>query len=150
MKYVTRENPGIIMLYTILAIITVLMIYYAITGIIGYYSIRIKSRTVEVFPQCQPPFNQLIDASQGKVCPDGNIYLSNIQMLVSSIPVPYLNACFTACTDGKTFSGCIDPIQQSSFNECVKLSQPQGCNSISNPVAHVGVNYYYVSSFGSC
>lgn len=148
--YVKRENPGIIMLYTILVIITVLMIYYAFTGIVGYYGGKKVSRTVQLFPQCQPSFNQLPDTSQGKLCSNGNIYLSNLGMIVSSVPTPYLNACFTACTQGQTFSGCINPEEQTVFNRCVALSKPQNCSSISNPVAVSGTNYYYVSSIGTC
>ncbi len=149
-RYIKRENPGIIMLYTILVILTLLMIYFAFTGIVGYYGGKKVSRTVQLFPQCQPDFNQLVDTSQGKLCQNGNIYISSLDMIVSSVPTPYLNACFTACTQGKTFSGCISDQEQAVFNRCKALSKPQNCSSISSPVAHSGTNYYYVSSIGSC
>lgn len=142
-------NPGFGILYTIFIVLFILMVIFGFYGISKYYNVNFATRTINLYPECQPPLSQLIDASGAKVCSDGDIYIQSLGMILSSVPTPYINACSTACTVPTNF-GCENPQEQLVYDRCVKLAQPEGCSSISNPVARINTNYYYVSSIGSC
>lgn len=76
-------------------------------------------------------------------------YARQINMVVNPIPVPYLEVCQGYCKDGVTAEGkCYNENGQTEYDNCISISAPHNCNSISMPVAFSGITPYYPSSAG--
>lgn len=65
---------------------------------------------------------------------------------------PYKTACATLCSrvnDGHcvTSSGEIDPLNDPTYQACLKNLEPQNCIGTAMPVAYSGNTLYYVKSF---
>lgn len=143
-------NDALAILWTLVIIGIILLIAVIIWSTNKYFTVDIKTVSVNIYDQCTPPFSTLVNASTSKICVDGNRYVPTLGMIVSSNQTPYMNACLTACVSGVEDQQCINPQENEIFERCVQLSQPLECSSLSNPVAYIGSNYYYVSSIGSC
>jgi len=69
---------------------------------------------------------------------------------LSPFPKPYQKICEQYCTSGMDVLGiCNSNDGQEDYDKCINLTKPVGCNSLSNPIAAVGIDYYYINSIGS-
>ena len=146
-------NNALAILWVLLVIIICIFIYLVISSLIVYFYPTIVDRSLDIYTQCEPVPQTLIQitTNNSKYCPDGNIFLIPYNMIVSQNPIPYINACLTGCenADLSTLT-CPDPEKAPEFNECIQLTQPNGCSSLSNPIAFIGTTYYYINALGSC
>lgn len=152
-------NNALAMLWTLLIVISCVFIYMVGYSLVRYYSPKVLNVSVDIYNQCQPPLETLVDIknpnNQTRLCPDGNIYIPSIGMITSQTAIPYINACITACPDNYNLINLTCDNDESSeatrlFRQCVTLSAPIGCSSASNPVAHSNTTYYYVNAMGGC
>lgn len=79
---------------------------------------------------------------------EGNLtsfrYVPSIDMVVSPSPRPYISVCEGFCTVGIGTDGqCHGGIGQDEYDQCVALSQPNGCIGTVRPVARIGTQSYY-------
>lgn len=106
--------------------------------------------------QCRPSFDSLVDVSGIPICPNpalrilGLKYDPSLDMLVGLEPIPFISACSSACKTGIDLNTnkCLDPSYQDTFNQCLQKTAPVGCSTLSKPVAHDGLNYYYINNYG--
>lgn len=146
-------NNALAMLWAILAIVIFIFIYLLSTSLITYFYPTIVDRSLNIYTECQPNPAQLISITpqNSKYCPDGNIYLSSYDFIVSQNQVPYINACLAACPNADLSTLiCPNPNQKPKFDECIQLTAPEGCSSLSNPIAISGTTYYYINTVGKC
>lgn len=144
-------NNALIMLWVFTISLVILFLYLFFSAVWSYYHPRVKNNRVSLNSACQPLFNTLIDASNSKICSDGNRYISSLGMIVSSNAIPYINACSTACTvyNSSTLT-CSDPAEDLILQKCLVETAPIDCSSLSYPLAYVGNNYYYAAYMGDC
>lgn len=82
----------------------------------------------------------------------GSRYVEEINMIVNTIAIPYLDVCIQYCgiegvNEDKT--KCINQeneANQEAFDTCVNISKPINCIGYSMPVAVLGNTYYYPNS----
>jgi len=145
-------NIALAMLWTIFILACILFCTSLGTGLISQKTKAITNVEIDSFLKCAPPYNQLIDLTGAKQCFNGNFYIPSLNYIVSSNSTSFHGACLTACTNGinATNTGCAGSTEQQVFENCVSLTQPVDCNDPSVPIAHLGENYFYISSVGSC
>lgn len=75
-------------------------------------------------------------------------YVSEIDMVVNPVDMPYLPVCQGYCPQGVKADGmsCINGEGQSSFDGCILISSPKNCQGLSMPVAYSGTTAYYPNS----
>jgi hypothetical protein len=71
-------------------------------------------------------------------------------MIVGLSQVPFISACSSACLTGFDASNvqCNDSTYQLDFEKCINFTSPSNCTSLSQPVAHVNEDYYYINYYG--
>lgn len=146
-------NVSLIILYIILLSLLIIFIVYNILAISRY-----RNKFYESFETsnqaCTPDLASLPDA--GNLCcmlgnsVTSNRYIHDLNMVVSPFPEPYEKICEGYCKKGMETKGiCLDGLGQEDYDECINLTKPVNCNSLSKPVAVSGTTYYYINSSGN-
>lgn len=144
-------NNALIMLWVFTISLMIFFLYLFFSAIWSYYHPVIINTRISLNPACQPLFNTLADATNAKVCIDGNRYVPSLGLIVSPNAIPYINACSTACTIYNASEvTCQDPIENAKLQKCLEETAPIDCSSLSYPVAYIGTNYYYAAYVGDC
>ena len=138
----------LIILWIIGIIFVVLICLYTFRGIRGWNQQNYVELVVgdKCRPQFQPP---LIDFSDNQCCLVGGEltalrYDSNYDMVVSTVSVPYQEACAGFCTFGVTSQGqCKDGVGQTKYNQCIDSLKPKNCRGNSYPIGYIGTQYFY-------
>lgn len=146
-------NNALFVLWAFIVLLTILVAVLAILGLVkwvGGYTVTVSNTTTK----CEPSFETLPDISSLQCCVvAGNLtpnkYLSSIDMVVSNSATPYTQACAGFCTNGVNSNDttkCINGAGQDAYDGCIRLVKPISCVGTANPVAHLGINYYYAFS----
>ena len=144
---------GVIGIWLLIVSGIIIIIIYSFRGIKKW-----KTTTVGIVPtisgKCEPAFNTLPDVSDYKCCvtdgnPTYNKYYDIINMVISPTITPYKQACSGFCLYGVGSNDkCISDIGQTEYNICLANLQPQNCIGLSQPIAKVGITYYYGYAVG--
>ena len=103
---------------------------------------------------CTPDLNNL-PIVNNNCCLVGNTitssrYIESLDLVVNPISIPYKKVCSGFCKDGLQKEDiCLNGTGQTEYNNCINLTEPKNCTSISTPVAALGTTYYYANSAGN-
>lgn len=124
----------LIIIFILFSLIIVFIVFNVLT--INKYVNSIS--VIDVNP-CQVDINTLPSLEGLPCCFQSDFLTSNkyvpiLNMVVSPVPVPYLDVCN-------------EFVNINERNNCIDLSKPKnGCSSLSMPVARNGITYYYPHS----
>ena len=142
-------NVGILGVWIILIFLTFLLVY-----LISLYNIRWSSETEAVIVKpstsCSVPPSTVPSVLNNLCCYVGTTvtaskYSPQLNLVVNPVAIPYLPVCQGFCSSGVLPDGvtCVGGVGQANFNQCMKISTPKDCNSVSMPVAYSGNTPYY-------
>jgi hypothetical protein len=146
-------NWALILLILIVLVGIVMVIIYQTLSLKKYRNQ--KEQLIADQTTCSPALNTLEDLSNLYCCNIGGLptntrYWDKIDMIVAPTAIPYLEACSGFCAEGVGGAGnCNEGIGQNEYNRCIELLRPKGCRGLSQPVAKIGITYYYGRSAGS-
>jgi hypothetical protein len=140
-------------------VIIFIIIFITLVGRMYYLATKIVPPVV-IFPSvdtsCSPSIDNLIDVSNIPNCTNqslsllGSKYIPSLNMIVGLTQIPFISACSSACITGlnQNTLKCINSTYQDDFDRCVSITLPNGCSSLSTPVAYSGNDYYYINYYG--
>lgn len=156
---------GILALVSLIAITLAMIVYFmansiaTVSHVAGSNGINIQ----DLPEQCDINYQNSPDVSELLCCKESNNnitdlkYIEMYDMVVSSVPRPYLAVCSQFCRNGvnsdqKTCTDIGDDpdidSQQHKFNQCIGLTKPSDCIGDVKPVAYDGITRYYAYSAG--
>lgn len=164
MGYLISEsivNPAYLFIFAIV----IVAIGFTVIGMINRYQKITISRDISVndlTQTCDIIVSSNPDITNLNCCRDldGHItdrkYISDFDMVVSTVPRAYLSVCSGFCLQGLNSDQktCISTggnieSQQSKFNKCIALTKPIDCAGEVKPVAYQGTTRYYAYAAGN-
>lgn len=150
-------NDSLGVLLSILFISTIFLIFLVVR--LWVNAINSQQQLIILPPaenQCSPNISLLPDVSGLKNCSNpglqyrGTKYSPSSNYIISPTPVNYTNVCETACGDDgmESVGVCKNNVNQSTYDNCIKLLKPIGCTSLSNPLGRLGDTYYFANYYG--
>lgn len=139
-------NPISIIVILLIVVLIVVLIFITL-GI----STTTQDSIINYNGNCTRATNQLIPVNNLPCCYSGGMptpykYITELNVVVSPSPTPYLAACSGFCANG-LYNGeqCLTG-DSDQFTKCINLAKPVQCTGTAMPVGISGTTYYYIKS----
>jgi hypothetical protein len=151
-------DPGLIFIFVILGILFIILVVLLLYNNVKNVIVGNNSGIVTSTTHCTPSASTLPDLSFSLCCVvfgnlSSNKYLSNLNLVASFTPTPYIDVCAGFCTQGfdSTNQKCLGNItsDDTQFANCVNATKTNNCDDSSNPIATSNGIYMYASSAGT-